>query len=283
MTEEKEYLNEIEKCSVLHNHPFRIHPESTLDNEPDFKTEWRTGYQFWNAHKMEFQSKTKYHMIGFEGTGEHEGKFFARMRYAKKDDPRREFSEINRRDYDYVVEINGKQRTKNYFEPKRIGRIEFLNPTQIPVWNSEARREEMTTVTECFVVMSEFLYGKFTEQYDDPRTNIYDYMVINFDNSKAPAEKYAVKFSQVGQPFSDDVVAAAEAKKTATTVTATSGNVLAHELPLIADYDGDETTKETLIQAIMMEAETQDVSMTEDRAAAIADAVLVDGVVRVPA
>lgn len=257
----------IEKAQELAGKQFRILPVSLRENLPNFREEFQTGYAFWMAFKGDIMSKKTEHKVGYWENN----KFYSKPKFAA-----RGYDETVWGDFEY--EEAGK--TKNYFEKKFIGRIEFKDPqTFSDVYNPETKKKGVSDVVEAFVTITPSLYGKIEKMYEDPRTKSYDFLKIVHTPSNPPATRYEVVFGSGGEPYPED----AKAAKTTTVAAAPRVRMFPHEAALITPVVGDEADLSTLVDYILTAAAEADItSMTDMRAQELAEGLLVDGIVTMP-
>lgn len=247
MSDEK-YAN-IDKMQKLSGRPFRVLGFS-IDTDAgtlDFREEFQTGYEYWVMNKGRGKVEHK--------VGEwKDGKFYTRPRYQAG----AEFTEDNWKNYEFTNEETG--RVQNYFKKVFIGCIEFENEEMIPLWSKDDRAEVPTPVNRAWVTMSPNLYNKLEEVLHDKRSNVGDYVVIEYNAANPPMTKYQVKWFE--EYTGTDAPAA----------PATPVNVVLTdaEREALIEIEGVDVTTESLVEYLMTHDSTAGIS--QERALEVAQA-----------
>jgi len=259
--EHREEVN-IDNNGSLNGTIFRLAPRNVLDGHPNCNKFWETQFE-WNKANG-WKTRIGYFRENDDGSST----FMSCLKYSKH-----EYEEDNYSRYQYVDE---KGQKRSHMKPKFKALIEFNAPTEATIWDSESKSNITVTTDRAWIAWSASQYDKIREVYDDPRTNIHDYITIDFDKKRSPIEMYKFKFAVQGEEYDTEELEAATAKFTRFELTK-------DEAAALQEVSGSETEVSTIIDYLMshptLQANVTAKPITIERANLIAANVLLEGVI----
>ena len=185
MTEEIPKYPTVEKQMNASGVPFKVRK-----SEP--RISWRSNYAYYLKQKREAGSvRPLFARKQNDGSFEvyEDGSWISR-------DLWKDYSEEQTdKDGNVINGPTGKPKKRLFFDEKFDFLIDFENPIPIEYWNSDQGQKVTEQHQIAWVRMSKNLSEKLKEQMKDPRVDTSrDFFVIDYDNTKTPAEQYKVRF-----------------------------------------------------------------------------------------
>jgi len=183
MTEEQ--IPICEKQGMIAGQTFKV-----VESNP--KEVWKTGYSYYLSQKSQNKPVAPLYGRFIEVDGVRKFQVFKDGSWT--DANFWDFSEPVMENGQVVMGASGQPKKRPFFEQKFDYLLEFVEPVEIEYYDRNLKQVVTKALNKFYVRLSRSLAGKLKEQIDDPRNPADAKFVIEYDETKPPAERYKVKF-----------------------------------------------------------------------------------------